>query len=184
MNRFTHRLGVLVILLTGAFAGGYAQQSGTIKVGGPCTKCSEHILSVVKGIDGVQDAQYDLASNQLSVKYDAGTSLLDISLELSLAGYDAGDFRRDTHAKLPSCCQSATRGDTFADAEDAELFQDIDDEDSNWENPDNLDALDRLSEHKAKSAITDDDLLEEEDDDDDLLNIDEDDDKEDDDDEE
>lgn len=164
-----------MILLTGAFAGMFAQQSGSIKVGGPCTKCRDHILSVVKGIDGVQEAQYDVATNLLTLKYDAGTSLLDVSLELSLAGYDAGDFRRDTHAKLPACCQSATRGDTFAEADDAELFEDIDDEDSNWENPDNLDALDRLSEHKVKSAISDDDLLEEEEDDDDLLNIDEDD---------
>lgn len=177
MNLFTRVSGALLVFLLGLSIGVNAQQSGSIKLGGPCLKCSAHILEVTKSIDGVQDASYDLATNLLSVKFDAGTSLLDISLELSIAGYDAGDFRRDTHAKLPPCCTASTRGDTFADADDSDLFNDVD-ADENWEDPDNLDALDRLSEHKAKSTLTDEDLklLEDEDDDDDLLNIDGDDD--------
>lgn len=180
MNLMTRSLGVFLTLFLFGFSVVSAQQAGSVKVGGPCAKCSEHILSVTRSIDGVKSATYDAATNLLNVQFDAGTSLLDIALELSIAGYDAGDFRRDTKAALPPCCQASTRGDGIADTEDGDLFEDVDtDEDSNWEDPDNLDALDRLSEHKAKSSLTDEDLdlLNDEEDDDDLLKIDDDDDK-------
>jgi hypothetical protein len=176
MNHFTRSLGIYLTLFLLGFTAVSAQQMGTVKVGGPCSKCSEHILSVTRSIDGVKSATYDASTNLLNVQYDAGTSLLDIALELSIAGYDAGDFRRDAKASLPPCCQASTRGDVVADTDDDDLFEDIDD-DNDWENPDNLDALDRLSEHKVKSGISDEDLdlLDDEDDDDDLLKIDDDD---------
>jgi hypothetical protein len=173
MNRFSRWSSAFLLALMAISSFASAQQNASIQVGGPCAKCSEHILGVVKGIDGVAEARYDAATNLLTVAYGAGTSMLDISLELSLAGYDAGDFRRDARAKMPPCCQSSTRGDVAIgmDGDTEDLMEGLEDDASDWENPDNLEALDNLSAHKTKSAITDEDL-EDEEDDDDLLNLD------------
>ena len=127
-------------------------------------QCVDHLIAFTKGIDGVSQARLDPATGQLYVEYNSNTSLLDISLELSLAGYDAGDFRRDSRAKLPPCCQSGTRGDAVIDTEELPI-DDTDVDEGDWENPDNLDALDRLSDHKNGSVISDEDLeIEEEED--------------------
>jgi hypothetical protein len=139
-----------------------AQQNGVIKVGSVCGSCNDHLLSTAKNIPGVTNARYDAATSQLSVTFDGGTSVLDISLELSMAGYDAGDFKRDPKAKALTCCTSSTRGD------EDEALGDLDDEVlDDWENPDNLDDLDRLS-TRNDSGITDADLEDEAEDDSDL----------------
>lgn len=168
MHVSVHRLP-LMLLAFGLFMGTSmlsAQDKASIKVTGPCAKCTDHLLATAKGLPGVTTATFDAATSQLNLGMASGTSVLDISLELSLAGYNAGDFKADPKAKFPPCCASATRGD------EEDMGDLVDDEElGDWENAENLDELDNLSTHSA-SGITDADFEEQNDDDSDLESVD------------
>ncbi len=127
---------------------------------------ASRIEGIVKGIDGVNAVSFNPSTSMLTVDYSSvAASVVDIQLELSVNGYDAGDFTRDTKAKLPPCANSggAMRGDQAAEDSDEPGIDDIEglDPDSDWENPDSFDVAD-------KGDDLDIDLLEEEDDDSEL----------------
>lgn len=129
--------GILGLCMT---AGLFAQQKATFRVAGPCVACgSDRIIGIVKGLDGVSNASYDAGSSMLTVAFDpVSASLIDIQLELSIKGYDAGDFTRDASANLPDCARGGgMRGDEASDDLDVSI-DDIDglEKDTDWENPD------------------------------------------------
>ncbi|MBL0015401.1 MAG: cation transporter [Bacteroidetes bacterium] len=129
--------GFLGFMLAG---GVFAQKQAVFKVSGPCMACgADRILGVVKGLDGVRSAKFDPNSSMLTVDFDpVAASVIDMQLELSLKGYDAGDFTRDAGASLPECARGGMRGDQAnEEVEDLEL-DDIEglETDTDWENPD------------------------------------------------
>ncbi len=129
--------GFFGVLLGGSV---FAQQQTSFKVAGPCISCgAERIIGVVKGLDGVRSARFDASTSMLTVDFDpVAASVIDMQLELSLKGYDAGDFSRDASASLPDCAKGGMRGDQAAeDMGDLEI-DDIEglEKDTDWENPD------------------------------------------------
>lgn len=159
MKGFYYRFGLgLVFLMTLSFSTASGQGTATIPVKMPCGQCTESLLTSAKAIKGVESAKFDPVTSALVVTHGAGTSSLDISLELSMAGYDAGDFKRDAKAPVLACCKSNMRGD---EEDDAIGDLEMDEELLDWEDPSNLDALESLSETASLDNLLDD---EEEDD--------------------
>lgn len=136
--------------------GAFAQQKSSFKVGGPCMACgAARVEGLAKGIDGVSGAMFDPAKGILTVDFNpVAASLVDIQLELSINGYDAGDFMHDAGAKLPACAGGGMRGDQaiVTDIEEPGI-DDIEglDADTDWENPDAFDVA-------GGTDIEDDDL--------------------------
>lgn len=145
-----------------------AQSRGSFKVTGPCLTCgSERILNIVNALDGVKSSEYDLASNTLTVQYDAvSASLIDIQLELSLQGYDAGDFSRDKNADLPACAKNSTamRGEMETDDLPEPGIDDLEDEgDTDWEKPNSFEIIGNASDDFDDVDLLDEDLDDSED---------------------
>ncbi|MCB9235447.1 MAG: cation transporter [Bacteroidia bacterium] len=92
-----------------------AQRPASFKVDGPCLNCgSARIMSILNSFDGVSNIKLDLATKTLTFSYDpVAISLLDLQLELSINGYDAGDFKRSANSGKDACCneQKTMRGD-------------------------------------------------------------------------
>jgi hypothetical protein len=119
----------------------FSQKQASFKVSGPCIACgAERILGVVKGLDGVHTANYNASTSMLTVDFDpVAASVIDMQIELSLKGYDAGDFTRDNKAALPDCAKSGgMRGDQAVEEVEEVEIDDIEglEEDTDWENPD------------------------------------------------
>lgn len=65
---------------------------------------ANRLQQVTQEISGVVSAK--LEGQQLQVQFDgAKTSPIDIQLELSFKGYDAGDFGHTPDPNLPECCR-------------------------------------------------------------------------------
>lgn len=150
--------------LLGVSGNVFAQQKSSFKVSGPCIACGNaRIESIAKGLDGVNSATYNPATAMLSLDFNpVSASLVDIQLELSLQGYDAGDFKHDAKAKLPACAGGGMRGDQAADDLPEPGIDDIDglEKDTDWENPDAL----NIANNNAVDDGGDIDLLKDEDD--------------------
>lgn len=164
MKNLRFNFVALALMGLGTMAGNslFGQSKGSFKLDGPCLACGEtRILDIVNSIDGVKAVTFDAKTGQLSVSYDAAAaSITDIQLELSLQGYDAGEFSRDAKATLPPCAM-AMRGELVSDDLPEPGIDDIEglDPDEDWELVDDIEL-----------ASDDFDLLEEEEDDLDLLN--------------
>lgn len=162
------RTGLLLLGMGMVALPAVAQQKSSFKVSGPCVSCgAARIEGLVKGLDGVNAASYNVGTSMLTVDFDpASASLVDMQLELSLQGYDAGDFLRDAKYKLPACAGGGMRGDQAMDDADEPGIDDIEglEADTDWENPNNIDL-------GGTASSEDFDLIdEEEEDDSDLAN--------------
>lgn len=78
-----------------------------IAVGGSCDMCKERIESTAMGIEGVQSANWDLASKTLSLRMSPGASAQAVQHALAMAGHDTPIAKADkkTYKALPMCCQ-------------------------------------------------------------------------------
>ena len=78
----------------------------SIKIDGPCINCgADRINDLLKGFEGIQNLSLDPVAHLLTFEYDASVSLLDVQLELSIHGYDAGDFKRSQVSESDPCCK-------------------------------------------------------------------------------
>jgi hypothetical protein len=160
--------GLVCLFLAGGL---FAQKSTTFKVTGPCMACgTDRIIGIVKGLDGIGTVSYNASTSMLTVDFDpVSASAIDIQLELSVNGYDAGDFTHDAHAKLPDCARGGMRGDQAVDVNvdsdvDEPGIDDIEglDGDTDWENPDSFELVGTSGDDDID--ILDDEDLEDEDD--------------------
>ncbi|MEM0997125.1 MAG: hypothetical protein AAGN35_08600 [Bacteroidota bacterium] len=160
---------LLVCLGLGSFL--FGQTSTSFKVTGPCVNCgAAYLENAVLKITGVKSAHYDAGNFMLSLQYDAASaSEIDIQLELSGQGFDAGDFAHDDNAQLPACARwGSTRGDL-----EALGMNDVERDDAaNWENPQNLAELEVLGQRGDDDADIGDEVLfeEESDNEEELIN--------------
>lgn len=79
-----------------------------IKTSAICNECKERIEMALYGLKGVKNANLDVPSKIVTVKYKpADVTPEQMRKAISLAGYDADDMPADTGAydKLPRCCQ-------------------------------------------------------------------------------
>lgn len=170
MGNFLRKSLIWGFVGLGLFASAFAQQNATFKVTGPCIPCGgDRIVKIVKGLDGVSNATFNASNSQLSVAFNpTSASLVDIQLELSIQGYDAGEFRHDASYKLPECARSGggMRGDSDGDELGDLGIDDIEglEKDTDWENPnafeivgtsgdDDIDILDEEEEDELTTLL-------------------------------
>ncbi len=83
-------------------------QKVKFKVWGNCEMCQTKITKAAKSVEGVRKAQWNIASQQMMIKFDAEkTSLEAVQKVISDAGYDNDGFRADdeVYKKLHYCCK-------------------------------------------------------------------------------
>jgi len=102
----------LVILMT-LFTGVMFAQNKEIKIktSAQCEMCKKRIEDKLNYTKGVKFAELDVASKELTIKYNTSKiSDSEIRSTLSALGYNADGLKRDeaAHDKLPGCCQSKT----------------------------------------------------------------------------
>lgn len=96
---------LLLVGIQGGLLYSQSLQMTSFPVKGPCMACgAARLQQVTQEIPGVVSAKLD--GKQLQVQYEgAKTSAIDIQLELSFKGYDAGDFGHTPDPNLPECCR-------------------------------------------------------------------------------
>lgn len=83
-------------------------QTDTITVAGRCKHCKKRIEQALRELDGVIQAEWDIASKQLTVTYDPERlSRRLIQERLAAVGHDTEEVPApdDAYAKLPKCCR-------------------------------------------------------------------------------
>lgn len=81
--------------------------STTFVVAGKCSMCTERIEKAAKTVNGIKQAEYDLNSHTLAVRYESGTDLNVLYKKIAEAGHDVGDLKASDEAynSLPPCCK-------------------------------------------------------------------------------
>ena len=81
---------------------------GTFSVEAACAMCKTRIEEAAMALDGVEFAEYNLDSKELTVKYDAELTNADEILKaVADAGHDNEKYKADdkTYNALPGCCK-------------------------------------------------------------------------------
>lgn len=100
-------VGLLLIFVS---LNGFSQtkKEATIHSSVLCNDCKERIESVLNYTKGVQYADVDIESKNISIKYNSKKISLDEIKQIIVSiGYDADELPADEAAieKLPACCQ-------------------------------------------------------------------------------
>lgn len=80
----------------------------TFIVYGNCSMCEANIENALKDVDGIKIADWDMATDQLTVAYDQKQITLDqIKQKVADVGYDSDTHRakKSVYKNLPMCCQ-------------------------------------------------------------------------------
>ncbi len=80
----------------------------TFTVRGHCGMCKNRIETAAKGVEGVQDAAYDLQAQSLKLTYDTKrTSPKKVQKIIAALGYDAGKVKapQEAYDRLEDCCK-------------------------------------------------------------------------------
>lgn len=80
----------------------------SFKVYGNCQMCEKRIEGALKGVKGVEKADWDKDTKMMQVTYDPESiSLLEIKQKIANAGHDTDNVRAvdKTYNGLPGCCQ-------------------------------------------------------------------------------
>jgi len=80
----------------------------TFKVFGNCGMCKRKIESAASEVEGIQYANWDVASKAMTVKYKPGAVQLDdLKAKIAAVGYDSETHRAPDEAynSLHGCCQ-------------------------------------------------------------------------------
>ena len=85
-----------------------APENATFKVGGKCGMCKNRIESAVKELDGIQSANWDVNTKELTVEYDASkVEEAIIHEKIASVGHDTEEVKATDKAynSLPGCCK-------------------------------------------------------------------------------
>ncbi|MCR5352445.1 MAG: heavy-metal-associated domain-containing protein [Bacteroidales bacterium] len=80
----------------------------TFTVRGHCGMCKNRIETAAKGVEGVQEAAYDLKGQSLRLVYDTKkTSPRKVQKIIAALGYDAGKIKapQEAYDRLKPCCK-------------------------------------------------------------------------------
>ncbi|MCR4859094.1 MAG: heavy-metal-associated domain-containing protein [Bacteroidales bacterium] len=94
------------LLLAGTVNAKVVEKTFTVR--GHCGMCKNRIETVAKGIEGVQEAAYDLPGQSLRLVYDTKkTSSRKVLKSIAAVGYDAGRFKapQEAYDSLKPCCR-------------------------------------------------------------------------------
>ncbi len=76
-------------------------------VAGNCGMCKSRIENTVKKMDGIQSAEWNKKTKQLTVKTSSNISQADIEKAVANIGHDTKSIKAktETYNNLPGCCQ-------------------------------------------------------------------------------
>lgn len=80
----------------------------TIQTNAQCGMCKASIEKALLAVDGVKDAELDLTTKAVTVKFKGSKAMVsDLRQAISMAGYQADEVAPDpaAQAKLSACCQ-------------------------------------------------------------------------------
>jgi len=83
-------------------------RTDTIAVAGRCKHCKKRIEQTLRELEGVSQAEWDVASKRLVVTYDPERlNRRTIQERLAAVGHDTEEIPApdDAYAKLPKCCR-------------------------------------------------------------------------------
>lgn len=102
-------LSIILVFMLGIFSVFAADKTETVKVkGGDCEECKTHIETTVVGVEGVSTADWDAATQTLTVTFDDETTTLDaVEKKIAEAGNDTQNYKASEEAynSLPDCCK-------------------------------------------------------------------------------
>lgn len=85
-----------------------AEQTVTFKVNGNCKSCYKKIVKAAEGVDGVDEADWNVDTHVFTATFDdAETSKDEIVKAILAVGYDVEDKKADdkAYSRLPKCCK-------------------------------------------------------------------------------
>ncbi len=97
---------MLMLMGLGVIAQDY--HKAKFKVWGNCEMCQKKIVKAAKSVEGVKKAHWNIATLQMSVKFDVDlTSLEKIQKVIAEIGYDNEGFRSEDkiYDNLHYCCK-------------------------------------------------------------------------------
>lgn len=80
----------------------------TFKVYGNCGMCEKTIEGALKGVKGIEKADWNKETKMIEVTFnDKEISLGEIKKKIASVGYDTNEYRASekTYNSLPGCCQ-------------------------------------------------------------------------------
>lgn len=101
-------LSFLFFALLSASAQEAAVVTETFKVYGNCGMCKTRIEKALKGVDGIQSAEWNVGKKMATVTFDSKVITLDKVHEIiASVGHDTDKVRADdaVYAKLHGCCK-------------------------------------------------------------------------------
>lgn len=104
----TKILSLVAFFLLGTVAVFAGNKTEKIKVNGSCDMCKKRIEKAATSLDGIETAQWDPETKELSVSYDnQKISTQQIQTAIAMTGHDTGLFSASDkrYAKLPGCCR-------------------------------------------------------------------------------
>lgn len=106
MKAIGYLAGLCLLLLIACHAPS-PEKTATFKVWGNCETC-KHTIETAARMTGVQEAEWNVDSKLITVKFDTAKVSLDmIEQNIAKAGYDNDKYFGDDYAygKLKECCQ-------------------------------------------------------------------------------
>lgn len=103
-----HFLSTVMVVLVWGCQSKDQQKTAEFYVRANCEMCEERIEATANNLAGVESADFNLESHQLSVTYDAGKiSELEIHKAIANVGHGTKLVPMSTaaHEKLPGCCK-------------------------------------------------------------------------------
>lgn len=102
-------LGIAVLLVISAITvKGVPTQKESFNVSGKCGMCETRIEKAALSVKGVESAEWDKETSNLSVEYDGGKTDKDkIQKAIAKAGHDTELYTANdkVYEKLPECCK-------------------------------------------------------------------------------
>lgn len=100
---------IVTALLFGSFSYGQVK-TAVIHTSAECKECKDRLETKLNYTKGIQFADLDIPSRDITVKYNESKISLDqIRKDINELGYDADDQKADPNAQkaLPACCRPA-----------------------------------------------------------------------------
>ena len=99
---------MVMLMLMGFGVMAQEYHKAKFKVWGNCEMCQTKIVKAAKSVEGVKKAHWNIATLQMSVKFDTDlTSLENIQKVIAETGYDNEGFRSEDkiYENLHYCCK-------------------------------------------------------------------------------
>ena len=99
---------LLLLMLMGFCVIAQEYHKAKFKVWGNCEMCQTKIVKAAKSVEGVKKAHWNIATLEMSIKFDADlTSLEKIQKVIAESGYDNEGFRSEdeVYKNLHFCCK-------------------------------------------------------------------------------